>query len=95
MDWLFTATPHADDERLAGLEDAERTLARWRRARRLWVELTASAGVLVWAAAGLGLPKRGVQTILFGVCGVVAASVAELERRARRRRERLAAQAGR
>lgn len=80
-----------DDALLRGLADADATFDRWRRRRRRAVEAVVVAGLGCWAASRFGLPRIGWATILFVVCGLAALSLALLERRARRRRERIAA----
>jgi len=90
MDRLFVASPPVSDDLLRRLADADRSVSRWARRRRRSVELTVIAGALCWAATRLALPKSGFETILFVVCGVTAISLALVERRARRERERLA-----
>ena len=80
-----------DDVLLRGLADADATLDRWRRRRRRAVEVVVVAGVGCWAAARFGLPRVAWPTILFVVCGLAALALALVERRAKRRRERIAA----
>jgi len=92
MDRLPAITPSAaDDDLLRSLADADATFDRWRRRRRRAVEAVVVAGVVCWAASRFGLPRVVGPTILFVVCGLAALALALVERRAKRRRERIAA----
>ena len=91
MDRLPTRASSAADELLRSLADAGATLDRRRRQRQRAVEAVVVAGIGCWAASRFGLPRIGVATILFVVCGLAALSLSLVERRARRRRDELAA----
>ena len=91
MDRLPARSENAVDELLRSLADADVTLDRRRRRRRWAVDAVVVAGLACWTASRFGLPRIGAATILFVVCGLAALSLALVERRARRRRERIAA----
>jgi len=91
MDRLPARSASAVDNLLHSLADADATRDRWRRRRRRAVEAVVVAGVGCWAATRFGLPRSGWPPILFVVCGLTALSLALVERRAARRRERIAA----